>query len=187
MADTPESLCGRTDVLLIALPVNAHKNAMDQLLPHLRDGQIVIVSSMCSLSSLYLYERAHETGRRITVASFGTTVLTARRDSATSVRIMTRRASIGVSVLPVTQVRAMVDLCTALFGAGFESQPHALASALTNANPIAHVPLALFNWTRIERGEAWPQYHYMTPRVSAVIEQLDGERRGRLSHHRDLS
>lgn len=169
-------LCAGADVLLMALPVNAHRRVMDSLLPALRDGQVVIVSAMSSLSSLYLYERARQIGRNLTVASFGTTVLTARRETATQVRVMTRRTTVGVSALPSTQVQAVVSLCTALFGDGFEAQATTLASALANTNPIAHVPLALFNWTRIELGEAWPQYHYMTPRVSAVIEQLDDER-----------
>ena len=176
VADDAAGLCAGADVLLLALPVNAHRRVMDRLLPSLRDGQVVIVSAMGSLSSLYLYERARQMGRQLTIASFGTTVLTARRESATQVRVMTRRTTVGVSALPSAQVQAMVALCTALFGDGFEAQANTLASALANTNPIAHVPLALFNWTRIERGEAWPQYHYMTPRVSAVIEQLDGER-----------
>jgi opine dehydrogenase len=149
---------------------------MDSLLPALRDCQVVVVSSMGSLSSLYLFESAQRIGRRITVASFGTTVLTARRESAVQVRVMTRRKTVGVSALPSTEIAAMVSLCSALFGEGFEAQANTLASALGNSNPIAHVPLALFNWTRMERGEAWPQYHYMTPRISAVIEQLDAER-----------
>ena len=181
IANDAAELCAGADVLLIALPVNAHRRVMDSLLPALRDGQVVIVSAMGSLSSLYLFERARQIGRNLTVASFGTTVLTARRESATQVRVMTRRASVGVSALPATRVQTMVELCTALFGDGFEAQANTLASALANTNPIAHVPLALFNWTRIERGEAWPQYHYMTPRVSAVIEQLDDERQA-LAH-----
>ena len=52
---------------------------MDALIPHLRAGHLIIVSSMGSLSALYLYESALEHGIAISVASFGTTVLTARR------------------------------------------------------------------------------------------------------------
>jgi opine dehydrogenase len=69
-----------------------------------------------------------------------------------------------------------VALCRELFGEGFRSQDNALATSLSNINPIAHGPLALFNWTRIERAENWPQYHHMTPRVAAVILQLEAER-----------
>ncbi len=176
VADSAQALAASADVLLIAVPVNGHRHVMDALLPHLRHGQAVIVSSMGSLSALYLAEGARARGRDITVASFGTTVLTARREGADRVRIMTRRAELGVSALPRSRTQEMLALCRQLFGEGFSAHDNALASALTNINPVAHGPLALFNWTRIERGENWPQYHYMTPQVAAVIEKLDAER-----------
>ena len=78
VADDAAGLCAASDVLLVALPVNGHRRVMDALLPFLRDGQTVIVSSMASLSSLYLHEAAVRAGlQRLTVASFGSTVLTA--------------------------------------------------------------------------------------------------------------
>lgn len=177
VADDGAQLCLASDVLLIALPVNGHKRVMDALLPFLRDGQTVIVSSMASLSSLYLYESALRAGLRITVASFGTTVLTARRESGTQVRVMTRRKAVGVSALPSAHLEEAVALCTALFGDGFFPQKNTLASALANVNPQSHGPLAVFNWSRIERAENWPQYHCMTPGVARAIEALDLERR----------
>ncbi|MBT2336311.1 NAD/NADP octopine/nopaline dehydrogenase family protein [Variovorax paradoxus] len=177
VADDAAQLCLAADVLLLALPVNGHKRVMDALLPFLRDGQTVIVSSMASLSSLYLYESACRAGKRVTVASFGTTVLTARRESATQVRVMTRRQAVGVSALPNADVEKTVELCAALFGDGFFAQASTLASALANVNPQSHGPLAVFNWTRIERAENWPQYHCMTPGVARAIEALDLERR----------
>ncbi|QGW80499.1 NAD/NADP octopine/nopaline dehydrogenase family protein [Variovorax paradoxus] len=177
VADDAARLCLGSDVLLIALPVNGHKRVMDALLPFLRNGQTVIVSSMASLSSLYLYESAHRAGRRITVASFGTTVLTARRESGTQVKVMTRRKAVGVSALPGAKLEEAIALCTALFGNGFFPQQNTLASALANVNPQSHGPLAVFNWSRIERAENWPQYHCMTPGVARAIEALDMERR----------
>ena len=166
------------ELILIAVPVNAHRAVMDALAPALRAGQTVLVSSMASLSSLYLHERVRALGTAdVTVASLGTTVLTARREAFDRVRIMTRRTQLGVSALPTARQDAVLRLCTGLFGEGFTPQANALASALTNINPAAHGPLALFNWTRIERAEHWPQYHYMTERVAAVIEKLDAERR----------
>jgi opine dehydrogenase len=177
VANDAAELCLASDVLLIALPANGHMRVMDALLPFLRDGQTVIVSSMASLSSLYLYESALRAGRRITVSSFGTTVLTARRESGTQVKVMTRRKAVGVSALPGAKLGEVVALCTALFGDGFFPQQNTLASALANVNPQSHGPLAVFNWSRIERAENWPQYHCMTPGVARAIEALDLERR----------
>lgn len=177
VADDAERLCLASEVLLLALPVNGHRRVMDALLPFLRDGQTVIVSSMASLSALYLHESARHAGRRITVASFGTTVLTARRESGTQVKVMTRRKAVGVSALPGADLAEAIALCSALFGDGFFPQENTLASALANVNPQSHGPLAVFNWTRIERAENWPQYHCMTPGVARAIEALDLERR----------
>ena len=176
VADSARQLAEPAQVLLVAVPVNGHRGVMDALVEHLRDGQTVIVSSMSSLSALYLFEAARACGRDITVASFGTTVLTARREAPDRVRIMARRAELGVSALPRSRGPAMVELCRGLFGEGFSPHENVLASTLTNINPVAHGPLALFNWTRSERAEHWPQYHYMTARVAAVIECLDAER-----------
>ena len=177
VASDAAALARDARVLVIAAPVNGHRAVMDALLPHLRDGQCVLVSSMSSLSSLYLFEAARRGGRDITVMSLGTTVLTARREGPAQVRVMTRRVAFGMSALPAARTGMALDLGRALFGDGFCAHDNALASALTNINPVAHAPLAIFNWTRIERAEPWPQYHYMTGRVAAVIEQLDAERR----------
>lgn len=176
VADSAQALAQAADVLLVAVPVNAHQTVMEALVPHLRSGQTVIVSSMASLSSLYLFEAAARRGIDLLVASFGTTVLTARRSGPTQVRVMTRRSELGVSALPVARTDEAVALCRGLFGHLFVPQSNCLASALTNINPPAHGPLALFNWTRIERAELWPQYHYMTPQVADVILALDRER-----------
>ncbi|MCG2594583.1 NAD/NADP octopine/nopaline dehydrogenase family protein [Ramlibacter sp. XY19] len=176
VADDPAELAAAADVLLLALPLNGHRPVIDRVLPYLRSGQTVIVSSMNSLSALYLFEQAAARGLDITVASLGTTVLTARRSGEAQVRINAKRQELGLSTLPHARSAEAMALCRALFGDVFIAHAHCLETVLTNVNPVAHGPLALFNWTRIERAEHWPQYHYMTPQVSAVIARLDAER-----------
>jgi len=176
LAPSAQALADHADVVLIAVPANGHRAVMEALLPYLRSGQLVIVSAIGSLSSLYLYEAALVCGKRIGVASFGTTALTARRKTPVEVNIMTRRASVGVSCLPQAMLPDALAICENLFGGVFVVEDNPLVSSLSNTNAVGHVPLALFNWTRIERAEAWPQYHYMTPHVCGVIEKLDAER-----------
>jgi opine dehydrogenase len=176
-AASAQELAAFAEVILIAVPLNGHMTVMNALLPHLRSGQLVLVSSMASLSSLYLYEAALSHGANVRVASFGTTVLTARRRQPGRVDILTRRGSVPVSCVPRSGLENALEVCEVLFGeGGFTTEDNPLVSTLANTNAITHVPLALFNWTRIERGENWPQYHFMTPRVASVIEALDAER-----------
>lgn len=176
VADNALALCQAADVLLVAVPAQGHRAVMDALLPGLHAAHRVIVSSMASLSALYLAEAAGGRGLAVPLASLASTVLTARRESPDRVRVLTRRASLGLSALPQAAGPALLALCQALFGDVFALQADALTTTLSNANPVSHGPLALFNWTRIERAEAWPQYQHLTPHVAAVIERLDAER-----------
>lgn len=176
-AKSPSELCAHADILVIAVPLNGHRQVMDALLPHMKSAQTILVSSMGSLSALYAFETAQSMGLTLTVGSFGTTVLTARRTHPNQVRIMTHRKTVPVSCLPRFEIGAVLATCEAIFGdSGFVAEGNVLVSTLANTNPVSHVPLALFNWTRIERAESWPQYHYMTAHVASVIQQLDGER-----------
>lgn len=176
-ASTAETLAENKDVIIIAVPLNGHQEVMDALLPHLSSGCTVIISAMASLSSLYLYEKAAQRGLDLTVASFGTTALTARKQGPALVNIMTKRLKLGVSCLPRARVESALDVCRQLFDSELRIDDNPLLSTLSNTSAVGHVPLALFNWTRIERAEPWPQYHYMTPDVSRIIEALDQERR----------
>ncbi len=180
LAADAAALCTAADTTLIAVPANDHRTVLHAQVPHLRAWQVVIVSSMASLSALYLHEGARARGVDATFAAFGTTVLTARRPDPCPdlcmVRVMRRRTALGVAALPLARTDAVLARCAALFGTGFSAHSNMLETVLTNLNPIPQGPLALFNRTRIERAEAWPQYRYITPRVAAVIEALDDER-----------
>lgn len=176
MAGDAEALAAACDLLILAVPANAHRAVAEALAPHLRDGMTLFVSATASLSALHLFECARRHGRDVTVAASGTTVLTARRESPERVRILTRRGRLGLSTLPQARWADAAAMLENLFGALFSEDANLLASTLSNINPVAHAPLALFNWTRIERAEHWPQYHYMTPAVAHVIEAIDRER-----------
>jgi len=165
------------DVVLVAIPANGHRATMERLAPHLVTGQTVIVSGALSLSPLYLSKLVALRGVRPTIACFGTTVLTARKTGECSVSINVLRARLDVAAIPAVDGMRALEICRQLFGDRFDLASSALAIALVNINPVAHAGLALANLTRIERGEAWPQYHYLTPAVARLIEGLDAERR----------
>ena len=165
------------DVVLIALPANGHRTVMERLAPHLASRQTVIVSGALSLSPLYLSKLVCARGVRPTIACFGTTVLTARKTGETSISINVLRARLDVAAIPASEGARALATCRQLFGDRFDLAASSLAIALVNINPVAHAGLALGNLTRIELGEAWPQYRYLTPAVARLIGTLDAERR----------
>jgi opine dehydrogenase len=164
------------DVVIVALPATAYAEVLPLVAPHLRSGQVVFVTGALSLAPLWLAELASAHNAMPVVAASGTTVATARaRDDG--VAIMTIRTRLGVAARPASETQRVLTIVTALFGDRFDAADSVLAVTLTNINPVAHAAMALANFTRIERGEAWPQYHYLTPGVARLIETMDAERR----------
>ena len=164
------------DIVIVALPAPAYANVLPVVARHVRSNQTLIVSSALSLAPLRLAELAAARGARPLVAAFGTTVATARAHDD-GVAIMTIRTRLGVAALPSAAGPEALVICRALFGDRFDLADSVLAVTLTNINPVAHAAMALANFTRIERGEAWPQYLYLTPAVARLVEAVDAERR----------
>lgn len=173
--DLPAAL-RRADAVFVALPANAHASVLGQLGRQIDPGQTVILSASSSVGALLLDREQAARGLRNTIAAFGSTPLTARREAPTRVRILTQRKLLDMAALPQERGAQALALCTALFGAHFRLNGDILTMSLANVNPIAHGALALCNITRMERAENWPQYHHMTPYVARLIKAMDAER-----------
>ena len=101
---------------------------------------------------------------------------TGRKTSLTEVKVNSLRSRIDMATVPETALDEGHALCTQLFGNRFVIRDGLLAIALSNLNPQNHLAIALFNLTRMERGEVWGQAQNVTPAVGRVMEHLDAER-----------
>jgi opine dehydrogenase len=164
------------DVIVVALPAPAYASVIPRIAPQLRSHQTVFFSGALSLAPLWLAELAAAHGQRPVVSGSGTTIATARSRNG-GVTIMTVRTRLAIASLPVSAADSTIAIMKALFGDRFDTSPSLLAITLTNINPVAHAAMALCNFTRIERAESWPQYHYLTPAVARMVEAMDAERR----------
>ena len=164
------------EVVLIAVPGNGHRTVMDQAAEHLRPDQIVIISSHCSLSALYLSKLLVRRGFDIPVIAWATTFLAARRAGETGVDISTIRKTLDVATLPLSAEDRGFEVCQALFGDHFQRRSDVLAISLSNLNPPVHMANSLCNLTRIERAEEWANYDLITGTVGRLVEAMDVER-----------
>lgn len=160
------------DAVVLTVPGYAHRAVIDRAAPHLQPGQVVIVSSHCSFSGLYLAQRAPG----VRVVAWGTTVVTGRRTGPLSVSVSNIRAKVDAAGLPAAWGAEGVALCRDLFGDRFVLRDDLVAIALSNLNPQNHLAMALCNLTRIERAEDWGNYWGITPAVGRLMEALDIER-----------
>ncbi len=158
IAESAEEAVVGADAVMPAMPGYAHKLAFDAIAPHLREGQPVIISSHCLLR------------RALPCAVAG------RKASPTEAAVNSLRAKIELAAVPERAAAEARALCTTLFGERFVPREGLLAIALSNLNPQNHLAIALFNLTRMERGESWGQVENVTPAVGRVMEALDAER-----------
>ena len=176
VASSAQELCEENEAILIALPGYGHKAVFDALIPHIREGQHVIISSHASLGAIYLTEGLAARGISAVITAWGTTAVTGRRGEDASVKVNTVRKKVDLCTVPDTRSDCAKAACTQLFGDVFVPREGLLAITLSNLNPQNHMGIALGNITRMERGETWSQGQNVTPKVGALLEALDLER-----------
>ena len=164
------------DVIIVAIPAYGLHAVLNECAAHLRSGQAVLITPMLSLAGLVLAQLLKARGVACLIAGFGTTVMTARKTAPAAVRLLALRERLDIAALPATDTPRAMRLAQTLFGDRFNAQSDLLAISLSQTNPIAHVPLALANLSRMERGEAWTQYDHMAGATAHMIAALDRER-----------
>jgi opine dehydrogenase len=176
VANSAAALAEGAEVILVALPAYGHKAVFDAVAPHLRDGQVVVISSHASFGALYLSRLLAERGVEVPIVAWGTTVTSGRQPSPVEAQVNTVRSKVDLCTVPAARGAEGLACCQALFGDRFVERDGLLAIALSNLNPQNHMGIALCNMTRMERGESWDQGLNVTPNVGRLLEALDRER-----------
>ena len=176
IARSAEELVAENQILMFALPAWGHKKVMDELAPHIAQGQQVIISSHASMGALYLMELLNAREVSIPITAWGTTAVTGRREEGPVVRVNAVRSRIDLCTIPENVSSHAMPICQQLFDDRFEPRAGLLAISLSNLNPQNHLGIALGNITRMERGEVWSQGQNVTPKVGRLLEMLDLER-----------
>lgn len=176
VASSAKELVDRAEILMVALPGYGHKTVLDAIAPHIRAGQIVLISSHASFGALYLARLLAARGIVIPIVAWGTTVSTGRRPSPVEVSVNTVRSKVDICTVPASRNAEGLAACRKLFGDRFVERAGLLAITLSNLNPQNHLGIALCNMTRMEHGENWGQGLNVTPNVGRLLEALDRER-----------
>ena len=164
------------DAVLVAVPATACRSVLDEVAAAVRPGQPVLISGHLSFAALYLSKLLAERRVAAPIVAWGTTAVSGRRTAPGCVRVSSVRAEVDMAALPDAQAEPMLALCRVLFGERFRVRAGLLAIALSNVNPQNHLAIALCNFTRMERGEAWLQNTNITDSVGRLMEALDAER-----------
>ena len=129
----------------------------------------------------------------IRITCWGTTCITARKTSGTSVNVLTVRKAVDYCTVPIESEEHTNDVLQTLFGPRFKYRDGGLlAISLSNLNPQNHLGIVLGNMSRMDPPppppplndvpvvdasvEPWYQGKCITPKVGRLMEALDLER-----------
>ena len=191
IARSPRELVRSNDnILVVALPVNCHKDVMDKFAPEIitrireRKKLVrIIISSHASLGAVYLMQLLRsewlsgsstatlsEFDDYIRITCWGTTAITARKTSGASVNVLTVRKAVDYCTVPFESEEDTNDVLQTLFGPRFKYRDGGLlAISLSNLNPQNHLGIVLGNMSRMDPPPPPPPLNNM-PVVDTSVE-----------------
>jgi opine dehydrogenase len=166
------------ELIVCPVPAFAQPDIARQLVPHLRDGQVVFLPP-ATFGSMIFATAAREAGNRTKVnfAETGTLPWLARKHGPFEVAITIRAKRLPVGIFPLESAHHALDVIGRAFPGVIESCGDALSGALMNAGPIIHPPLIVMNAGPIQHFERWDIHKEGTQgAIRRVTDALDAER-----------
>ncbi len=174
--DMNESLEG-VEWINIAIPATGHEVFFEELIPHLRDGQTVVVWAG-DYGSLRLAQKMKEKGvtAKVTIAEGNTLPYGTRLESAGHANLLLLAPRVLLAALPGTGSAALVEKLKPVYPC-LEPCKNVLVAGFCNPNPIVHPPGSLLNVGRIQYsgGEFWMYREGITEAVARVIRAVFNE------------
>lgn len=177
--DVAEGVAGR-DVIFLVVPAYGHEYFARRLAGAVEDGQTVVTGTD-NFGSLRIRSVFEEEGEDadVTVAGASISPFPGRSHEPATVDIHGVKANVPLAAVPAAETGTVTDLLNPMFDpdVSFNPADNVFEVNLTNLNVPMHTTIALFNLTRIERGEEWRFYgDGLTPAVERLVESLDSER-----------
>lgn len=170
-------------LVMIAAPAFAHETLMAAAMPHLVEGQDVLIHPVTGLSSLLLSRKLKSRRVKPTIIDVSTSLFTTRKTGPASIRILKLKDVVDIAAIPAERGPAAMRRLEAIFGKRFRLEPTALAISLNNHNPVYHVAPLLCNLSRAEKRENWIIWECITPGVARLVKLSDDERLAVVRHY----
>ncbi len=170
-----------TDVILIVVPSFAHKPIFNKMVPHLKDGQHVIIVPG-NYGGLRLKKMMADLGinKEITISETVSLPYACRIETYNTVMIYKKKFCLKIASSPSRNNPQALDIMNDLFGdyVHFLAGENLLEVDLDNPNQTLHPLPVLLNYGDIEKNPETFR-HYMdgiTPLISEKMMDMDAER-----------
>lgn len=173
-----EAMAGR-QVLMIVVPAFAHRYIIETAVPHLEDGQILVLipgSTGGALEACTIFDRL-QLRKEVFLAETESLFYACRLVGPAKVRINAVKRRLALAALPASNTTKVLGVLAEAY-AQLEPVPNVLHTSFHNANAIVHPPLTLLNLSYCEStGGAFDFYSTSAmPSALNLVERVDRER-----------
>lgn len=169
------------DVIMLILPSNNHEEVAREMIPNLKDGQVVLIHPEESCGALQFRHLMNELGCKanVVVGATSTLLYATRLLQDGECYVNGIKPKVPMAALPASDNQKLKDaICDVL--PQFFLYNNVLEISIDNLNGMMHPGPILLNTARIEARPFIPYQYYVegiTPSVAKFIEQTDNERR----------
>ncbi|NMC83507.1 MAG: NAD(P)-binding domain-containing protein [Armatimonadetes bacterium] len=176
--DMREILNG-ADVIMVVVPATGHGYMAEQCVPHLRDGQIVILHPGRTGGALEFHNvvRQNAPGVDVIVAEAQTLLYACRLMNPGQVRMFGMKHSVPVAALPAYRTPEVIKAISPAYRE-FVPGDNVMKTSMDNIGAIFHPAVTVLNCSRIESTRGDFEYYIdgISRSTSVILEKVDQER-----------
>ncbi len=168
------------DILMVVLPSIYQKSIAQKMIPHLKDGQVILLHPEASCGAIEFRRTMEEMNckAKVVVGAACTLLYSTRIQSNGDVYIFGLKSEVPMAALPASDnAKLEAAICPQL--PWFKLVSNVVAVSLDNLNAMMHPAPMLLNTSRIEADPFVPFEYYhegITPSVGKYICAMDKER-----------
>jgi opine dehydrogenase len=165
------------DIIYLVIPAIAHKTFFDNMIPHLRDGQLVVIWAG-DAGALRLAKRLKEEApkKKVHIAETNTLPYGTRIIGPSKVELFVKAKQMLFSTFPAKETEEMLRLVKDTFPV-LKPIDNILSVSFSNPNPTVHPPGTLLNVGRIQwsKGEFYLYREGITEAPARIIRKVYDE------------
>ena len=168
------------DVIMLILPSNIHEQVAREMIPHLEDGQVVLIHPEESCGALQFRHIMNQMGctKDVVIGATSSLLYATRLVKDGECYVNGFKQAVPMAALPATDNQRLKDaICDVL--PFFFLYSNVIEISIDNLNALMHSGPILLNTSRIEARPFIPYQYYIegiTPSVAKFIEAMDQER-----------
>lgn len=177
ITDDIEKAIKDVDIVLVVVPASAHYKLAENILPYLRDGQIIVLNPGRTGGALEVYNVIKKRENLDVVIAETDTFIYACRSSMGKAKIYKIKEVVSVAAIPKDKTEMVVGKLNIAFSQFVPAQ-NVLETSFNNFGAVFHPTPTLLNAARIETTKGNFEYYRegISPSVAKILEKIDNER-----------